>query len=423
MKQEVYYTKSAGAKASSKTPAYKQMPRGCKACHDRGEADSCRHCWKCADATHFAYNCPQPQENSATAKGQPVADQIVERESHHCNGCLRTESTEKFLVCGGCKATRYYKKSCQIKDWQNHKAICLAIQKLSDNIYENELGKGDSEDKQAFVSHLTPKDQVKVSKLLGRKCLINCKLNGVELTALFYTGAQVSIVSLKQLRKHFPSVEIKDIKDLLESTVDLEITTASGTKLPYSCWVKIDFELINSGVNLTNALEVPMLVTEFSLDQPIIGYNVIEEMVKNNNAPDEQNLLLLLSASFPGTSSSNLNAFVIFIQTKYVDEICVVKNGKRNTNVPSDHTVKVPCGVNTGLIDEKTPVMFEPDVGSGFHPGLEVHESLLTLEKGNCSRINLQIVNKSNHDIILRNKSLLGSLHQIRSVTPVDLNK
>ena len=49
-------------------------------------------------------------------------------------------------------------KGLQIKDWQNHKAICLAIQKLSDNIYENELGKGDSEDKQAFVSHLTPKD-------------------------------------------------------------------------------------------------------------------------------------------------------------------------------------------------------------------------------------------------------------------------
>ena len=70
-----------------------------------------------------------------------------------------------------------------------------------------------------------------------------------------------------------------------------------------------------------------------------------------------------------------------FIQTKSVDEICVVKNGKRNINVPSGHTVKVPCRVNTGLIDEKTPVMFEPDVESGFPPRLEVHKSLLTLKK------------------------------------------
>ena len=176
---------------------------------------------------------------------------------------------------------------------------------------------------------------MKVSKLVGRKCLISCKLNGVELTALFDTGAQVSIISLKQLRKHFPSVEIQDIKDLLESTVDLELTTANSAKLSCSDWVKTDFELINSGVNLTNALEVPMLVTEFSLDQPIIEYNVIEEIVKNNNRTSFYYFLQVFQRH-----PVNLNDFVNFIQTKSVDEICVVKNGKRNINVPSGHTVE-----------------------------------------------------------------------------------
>ena len=46
---------------------------------------------------------------------------------------------------------------------------------------------------------------------------------------------------------------------------------------------------------------------------------------------------------------------------------------------------------------------------------------MLILKKENCSGINLQTVNKRNHDIILKNRSLLGSLHKIRSVTPVDL--
>ena len=36
LKQEVYHKKSAGAKASGKTSAYKKMRRGCKACHDSG---------------------------------------------------------------------------------------------------------------------------------------------------------------------------------------------------------------------------------------------------------------------------------------------------------------------------------------------------------------------------------------------------
>ena len=95
---------------------------------------------------------------------------------------------------------------------------------------------------------------------------MNCKLNGVEFSAHVDTETQVSMICLKQLRKHFPSVEIQDIKDLLESTADLELTTANDTKLPYSGLVKIDFELINSGVNLTNVLEVSILVTDFSLD-------------------------------------------------------------------------------------------------------------------------------------------------------------
>ena len=106
---------------------------------------------------------------------------------------------------------------------QSH--ICLAIHKLSASIYDNEFGKDNSEDKQTFVSHLTPKDQLKVSKLVGRKCLINCKPNGVELPALFDTEAQVLIISFKQLRRHFPLVGIQDIKYLPESTVDLELST------------------------------------------------------------------------------------------------------------------------------------------------------------------------------------------------------
>ena len=60
LEQEAYYKKSACAKASGRTSAYKKMRRGCKAYNDKGEADNCKHCWKYGDATHFAYNSPQP---------------------------------------------------------------------------------------------------------------------------------------------------------------------------------------------------------------------------------------------------------------------------------------------------------------------------------------------------------------------------
>ena len=40
----------------------------------------------------------------------------------------------------------------------------------------------------------------------------------------------------------------------------------------------------------------------------------------------------------------------------------LVKMEKKIIDLSSGHTLKVPCRVNTGLIDEKTLVMFEPDV-------------------------------------------------------------
>ena len=45
---------------------------------------------------------------------------------------------------------------------------------------------------------------------------------------------------------------------------------------------------------------------------------------------------------------------------------------------------------------------------------------MLTLRNGSTQTFNLQVVNATDHDIVLTVRSLLGSLEQIQSVTPVD---
>lgn len=52
----------------------------------------------------------------------------------------------------------------------------------------------------------------------------------------------------------------------------------------YEGFVVVEFKLETSSVDKT-ALE-PMLVTQETLDYPIIGYNVIEELVKNSKLPN-----------------------------------------------------------------------------------------------------------------------------------------
>ena len=100
-----------------------------------------------------------------------------------------------LLHCGSYGAMSYCSKSCQKKDWGEHKIICLAIQELSDRNYAyNDL---DSEAMPVYPTKLTPKEQTKIAKLIGHKCTMLCRINGVEIKVLLDTGAQVSILVIK----------------------------------------------------------------------------------------------------------------------------------------------------------------------------------------------------------------------------------
>ena len=45
---------------------------------------------------------------------------------------------------------------------------------------------------------------------------------------------------------------------------------------------------------------------------------------------------------------------------------------------------------------------------------------LLNLKGGSCQLFNLQIVNSTNHDILLPGRTQLGSMQLVRLITPVD---
>ena len=132
----------------------------------------------------------------------------------------------------------------KLKMKSEHKTICLAIRELSERYDRND--NIESEDSDFYTTNLTPKEQTKIAKLIGRKCTMFCKLNGVERQVLLDTGAQVSIMSERDLTSRFGDIEVHRIEELLDSGVDLELSTANGTQLPYRGWVKMTIELKGS---------------------------------------------------------------------------------------------------------------------------------------------------------------------------------
>ena len=163
-------------------------------------------------------------------------------------------------------------------------------------------------------------------------------------------------------------------------------------------------------------IQVPLLVTSDSLDYPIIGYDVIDEFVTQQcdcNDPMVQ--------SFKNAQSENVHALINFIQIPKQTDLCDVKTRKRDMTIPKKQSMKISCRVNTGPLEQKVSVLFEPSELEQWPAGLEVPEMLLSLKQGNNSIVHAKVFNPTDHDIVLRNRTEICRLQLVRSVYPTEV--
>ncbi len=136
--------------------------------------------------------------------------------------------------------------------------------------------------------------------------------------------------------------------------------TANGSKLPYKGWVKVDFRLSQSD---ESPIEVPMLVTDYNLEHSIIGYNVIEEVIREKGVTTYlEGLVSLLLGSFKRTSRQDLGTLVNLVNASLEETPNIVKTGKGDITVRKGEAIRLPCRCNIGLVERQTPVFFEPDL-------------------------------------------------------------
>ena len=267
----------------------------------------------------------------------------------------------------------------------------------------------------ACVSHLTPNEHAKVIGLVGKKCTVKCLLDDCECDVLWDIGAQVSIISVELLQQHLGQVAIRRLSELLDT--NLNLTAVNGTKVPYIGWAKVRVKLTApSSDSNQEELLVPFLVASEKLDCPILGYNVIEELLIQVQNPKRT-----IYKSFPGKDKTKLAALVSFIQSSNSDTICKVRTGRKDVIIPKHSTIAVSCRANTGPVHRQTPVLLEPDKLAQLPEGLEVNETLLNIKPGKSSRVHVVVYNGTDHDISLKSRSSLGFLQAVKSVTAADV--
>ena len=172
-------------------------------------------------------------------------------------------------------------------------------------------------------------------------------------------------------------------------------------------------------------MHVPFLITIDRLEWPILGYNVIEELVKMSYPEAEPtpgcNILSAFKAGFEDSYEKQLEALINLIQAPTDDYICSIRTSNRDTVIPRSQVVNVSCRANTGPVSSKMPLLFEPEGMPQWPIGLQNYETLKTVKKGSVSRIDIEVHNTSQHEIVLPNRTPLGRLQLVKSVTPMEV--
>jgi hypothetical protein len=195
------------------------------------------------------------------------------------------------------------------------------------------------------------------------------------------------------------------LSELVET--DLKLTAANGSVIPYIGWVELAFTLSSKNTQV----RVPFLVTTETIEYPIIDYNVTEEIVTN----EHDDLLSEIQSLFVGLDNGAAQALINFVQSADSDYLRNVKTGKlRDVVIPSGKQVNIQYRVNTGPICGTTPVLFEPEETMLWLSCLEINETLLTVKKGKTNFIAVQANNPTNHDIVIKQREVLGRLQLVR---------
>ena len=166
--------------------------------------------------------------------------------------------------------------------------------------------------------------------------------------------------------------------------------------------------------NLQNKFTIPFIVTSNDIANPIIGFNIIEHLVKESSS-DSFNPI---SNIFPNTKENKTELVTNLIQenSKISDLIGTVKSVENIKITPNSFSF-VKFKHKSNVIGKKTiPVIFQPTFDLSLE--LTLTENLVTL-KSRLIKIPVFILTAK--DIFIRSGSLMGNLERVATAIPLEL--
>ena len=231
--------------------------------------------------------------------------------------------------------------------------------------------------------------------------MVKCLIQGKEVEELWDTGSQVCVVSRKWQQTHLPLEVLRNVEELLGAGEKLNLEAMNGTNIPFDGWIEVRFKLAGDDTT-ADELTVPVLVGQKEQEYPIIGFNVIEEIL-SQHSENPQAASNIIQQSLLSVLHTPVGAVVNLIQSRPQDTgTSAVKVGKRDVMLPKGEAMKVKCQVHLGPVPEGMQMIFEPNGDSRLTEELELGEALTKITLGTSSHVTILVRNNTERNILLK---------------------
>lgn len=210
----------------------------------------------------------------------------------------------------------------------------------------------------------------------------------------------MSMIDRKWKVKYLPDAPVRPLSEIFDDE-ELEIQAVNGGVLPFDGWILIAVSFAGDCA-LSQSIMVPFLISNITFERPILGFNVLEEVVQDRPAELLPALTTLLSDSI-SASVDQVELLVNFIQTDK-PSMCprLLRTGNYNITVPAGQVAWVKC--------QAPPTVDQSD------PLLLFGEGLLEIQSAKRPYVTIPVRNSTKHPVIIPRKTILGSVQIVARV-------
>lgn len=159
----------------------------------------------------------------------------------------------------------------------------------------------------------------------------------------------------------------------------MKVCAVNGEPIPFDGWIPIMINLPGSE-DPSLSINTPVLVSSLPMDKPLVGFNVLEQIIEGQPEQLMSTLVALLRNAIC-VSPEKAEAIVSFIQTAEPNlSQGRLRTGEKDVVVPAGQVTWVRCRVPPTMNPCDRLVLFEVDEGSQPLEQLEVVTGLVEIK-------------------------------------------